>query len=132
MNNLILNMNNLVPEDMNNLIPEDIINLIISFVFDRRGYNTIEYANNKKNNRIRIQRISIELKCWKKLGVSISWLRPIKKQNNRNYMFYFSLKKGKPKIVYHIGAYTSIMSEIREIKRFNTVQQNIVLDNSTI
>jgi hypothetical protein len=113
--------------NITNIIPEDIINLIISFIYDRRGYNTIEYAINKKNNRLRNQRICIELKCWKKLGVSISWLRPTKKQSNRNYLFYFSLKKGKPKIVYHIGAYTCMISEINEIKRYERNVGGIIL-----
>ena len=95
-----------------NALPEDIVELIITFACDRRGYNSIEYEKRKRSNRHRMKRILLELKCWKKMDVSISWLRPVYKQSVNEKNFKKSLKDGNPRVFYNKGFYYSIFDEL--------------------
>ena len=48
-------------------LPTDVVRYIASFVYDRRGYNTLEYYKNKQLNKNNMARICIELVEWKKI-----------------------------------------------------------------
>jgi len=102
-------------------LPEDIVRYIISFAFDRRGYNTIEYEKRKKYDIPRMKRIILELMVWKKMKTSICWLKPSRVQRKRTRLFKNSFKEGKPIIVYHTGVYSHEHQETkrrREQQRF--------------
>ena len=103
----------LVYFELNNMnhIPSDIVELIISFVFDRRGYQSIEYHENLVRNRPRFERIKIELTYWATKHLSIAWLRATNYQNTNNRAFIQSLNNGQPKICYHTGVYSSRQAE---------------------
>ena len=52
-----------------NTIPSEIVDYIISFAYDRRGYNSIEYQSRVKNNESRMKRIRLELLYWNKCSI---------------------------------------------------------------
>ncbi len=106
-------------------LPEDIVEHIISFAFDRRGYNSIEYYKRKKKSYEKIMRINNEIKYYKSLDVSVCWLRGSNNQNFNLTEFKNSLKKGNPKITYHIGCYKDWHHELSRtgaLSRRNSTQ----------
>lgn len=93
-------------------LPEEIIEYIISFTCDRRGYNYEKYMKRINDNSVRMQRIIREVKYFKYLNVSVSWLKPSKKQTKNGVLnFKKSLKNGEPNITYHTGCYVSDIDE---------------------
>ena len=99
-------MNQLINK-LTNQIPEEIIEYIISMIFDRRGYAVFEYNKRKEIDKPRMKLICKELHEFTFTGLSISWLKPCKAQRNNTKLFIESIKKGNPKIVFHIGYYTN-------------------------
>lgn len=87
-------------------LPQEIIRYIISMIFDRRGYNIIEYSKRKKLNKPRMDLICKELTIFKERGLSIAWLRPSQDQRDNYPLFLESLINGNPQIVYHTGSYS--------------------------
>jgi len=104
-------------------LPEDIVRYIISFAFDRRGYNTIEYEKRKKYDIPRMKRIRLELMVWKKMKISVSWLKPSRVQRKRMRLFKDSFKEGKPIIVYHTGIYNHEHQEIEKRREIEIWQK---------
>ena len=98
-------MNQLIYQ-IKNQIPEEIIEYIISMIFDKRGYNIIEYSKRKKLNKPRMDLICEELTFFKERGLSIVWLRPSQDQRDNYPLFLESLVNGNPQIVYHTGVYS--------------------------
>jgi hypothetical protein len=102
-----------------NTIPSEIVDYIISFVYDRRGYNSIEYQSRVKDNESRMKRIRLELLYWNKCSIpyndriSVSWLKPTQSQRMQSNKFKESLRKGIPQIFYHTGCYLSEANEKR-------------------
>jgi len=95
-------------------LPNDIVEYLITFIFDRRGYNFIELNKNLNLNKTNLKRINYEIKYWKKLSVSVSWLKPSKDQSKKYIIkFVKSLKNGKPSIYYHTGCFISEEDENR-------------------
>lgn len=101
-------------------LPEDLVEYIISFTYDRRGYNSIEYCKRKKENEKRMERIRMEILHWTDVAgsdlanrVSVCWLKPTNSQSSRYYLFKRSLKDGVPQIFYHTGCYLNKANETR-------------------
>lgn len=109
-------------------LPEEIIEHIISFTCDRRGYNIEHYNKRKKNNQMRMNRINYEVKHWKNMGTSISWLRGTKEQMSSYKKWKNNLELGKPSVSYHTGCYRNDyheMAEIALIKRQKRMFKNL-------
>ena len=93
--------------------PEDLVEHIISFAYDRRGYNSIDYYQRVKDNEPRMKRIRLELLHLSKCScdhyghISVSWLNPTGIQRIQLNKFKESLVKGVPQIVYHTGCFLS-------------------------
>ena len=110
-----------------NTIPSEIVDYIISFAYDRRGYNSIEYQSRVKNNESRMKRIRLELLYWNKCSISyndrisVSWLKPTKSQRMQSNKFKESLRKGIPQIFYHTGCY---LSEANEERATNEIEMS--------
>ena len=102
-----------------NTVPSEIVYYIISFVCDRRGYNSIEYHKRVEDNEPRMKRIRLELLHWSKCSfeynnrISVSWLKPTRTQRMQSKKFKESLKKGNPQIFYHTGCYLNKANEER-------------------
>lgn len=92
-------------------LPEEIIEYIISFTIDRRGYNMELYNQRKKESLPKFKRIQNEIKYFKKLGVSVLWLKGTANQNKKAKEFIKNLKNGKPLITYHTGCYFNLEDE---------------------
>ena len=93
-------------------LPEEIVEYIISFTCDRRGYNYEKYMKRINDNSVRMERLLREVKYFKYLNVSVSWLKPSKKQTKNGVLnFKKSLKNGEPNITYHTGCYVSDIDE---------------------
>lgn len=96
-----------------NTIPSEIVDYIISFAYDRRGYNSIDYYQRVKDNEPRMKRIRLELLHLSKCScdhyghISVSWLNPTGIQRIQLIKFKESLVKGVPQIVYHTGCFLS-------------------------
>ena len=88
------------------ILPNELVEYIISFIFDTRGYNMIEYKKRKDCDIPRRMRINKEFNLWKKNNLSIIWLKPCNTQKSRNHKFLTSLKEGNAKVFYHTGFYT--------------------------
>ena len=86
-------------------LPEEIINYIESLVFDKRGYDLIEYNKRKELDKPRMKLICKELNDFKEREVSIAWLRPSEAQRDNYPLFLESLRNGNPQIFYHTGCY---------------------------
>ena len=101
-------------------IPEDLIRYISSFVYDIRGYNTILYYKNKRDQWLNMLRICIEINEWKKMNVSISWLKPTIIQKKKQKEFLHNLKKGNSEILFHTGVYSNSNDEIDSISNYES------------
>ena len=72
-----------------NTIPSEIVDYIISFAYDRRGYNSIDYYQRVKDNEPRMKRIRLELLHLSKCScehyghISVSW--KIKQKRYKEY-----------------------------------------------
>jgi len=109
-------------------LPHDIVEYLITFIFDRRGYNSIEMNKNLILNKTNLKRIKYEIKYWKDLSVSVSWLKPSKEQRKENIKkFLKSLKNGKPSIYYHTGCFIS--SDDENNYHTNYVNKSLFLFN---
>jgi hypothetical protein len=116
---IIITLSKTFRRKMENL-PEDLVEYIISFTYDRRGYNSIEYCKRKKENEKRMERIRIEILHWTGVAgselanrISVSWLKPTQSQRMQSNKFKESLRKGIPQIFYHTGCYLSETNEER-------------------
>ena len=98
--------------------PEDLVEYIISFAYDTRGYNSIDYYKRVKDNESRMERIRLELIHWSRCSftyndnISVSWLKPTKTQIMQSKKFKESLR-GIPQIFYHTGCFLNKANEER-------------------
>ena len=90
----------------NKMIPDNLVDHIISLVFDPRGYDYIDYYENKYNKSSEMKAICKELKRFHDSELSISWLKPSSLQKKFIPLFWKSIKEGNPKIYYHTGFYS--------------------------
>ena len=97
-----------------NKIPEELVEHIISFAYDRRGYNSIDYYQRVKDNEPRMKRIIIELFTLEIIMNDFfkpSFYLRKSKRKDATKKFLESLRKGCPSIVYHTGKYRSQYEE---------------------
>lgn len=105
-----------------NRLPKCILEKIINYIFDKRGYNSIKYEINKKNNEYNMTRIRLELFIFFNKKMSISWLKPSSTQKNKCNSFIYYLKKGNPLVLYNTGLYTSYDEEMEIIKKWGKMK----------
>ena len=108
-----------------NKIPEELVEHIISFAYDRRGYNSIDYYKRVKDNEPRMKRITVELFTLEIIMNDFfkpSFYLRKSKRKDATKKFLKSLKKGCPSVVYHTGKYRSDYEEYiatRDYKIYN-------------
>ena len=107
-------------------LPEEIIEYIISFTVDRRGYNIESYNRRKKESLPKFKRIQNEIRYFRKLGVSVPWLKGTRKQSKKANEFIKSLKNGKPLITFHTGCYFNLEDEEKLFTRYPKKLYNLV------
>jgi len=108
-----------------NKIPEELVEHIISFAYDRRGYNSIDYYKRVKDNEPKMKRIMVELFTLEIIMNDFfkpSFYLRKSKRKDATKKFLKSLKKGCPSVVYHTGKYRSDYEEYiatRDYKIYN-------------
>tara|TARA_B100001093_G_scaffold419984_1_gene411738 strand:+ start:294 stop:608 length:315 start_codon:yes stop_codon:yes gene_type:complete len=93
------------------ILPEVLVEYIISFIYDRRGYNIFNYNERKKENLDRMTRLKREIKYFGNTKLSIFWLKGSRAQRENLHKFKKSLKDGYPIVAYHIGCYVNSYDE---------------------
>tara|TARA_B100001175_G_C19448386_1_gene609964 strand:+ start:620 stop:1015 length:396 start_codon:yes stop_codon:yes gene_type:complete len=104
-----------------NKIPEELVEHIISFAYDRRGYNSIDYYKRVKDNEPKMKRIMVELFTLEIIMNDFfkpSFYLRKSKRKDATKKFLKSLKKGCPSVVYHTGKYRSQYEEYIAIQNY--------------